>query len=99
MSFAPKLRAEAAEALPATTHADRTARPQTVGRGDEPWLHALLTAVKAESGWGLLINTSFNTKGKPILNTLEEALALLRDCEDLDYVLVEDWLFSKSLVF
>ena len=91
MSFAPKLRAEAAEALPATTHADRTARPQTVGRGDEPWLHALLTAVKAESGWGLLINTSFNT--------LEEALALLRDCEDLDYVLVEDWLFSKSLVF
>jgi predicted NodU family carbamoyl transferase len=98
MSFAPKLSRAAAEALPATTHHDNTARPQTVDEGDEPWLHALLQAVKARTGWGVLINTSFNTKGKPILNTLGEALDLLRDCEDLDYVLVEDWLFAKSSV-
>ena len=98
MSFAPKLTPVAAAALPAITHADGTARPQTVDESDEAWLHALLDAVKAETGWGVLINTSFNSRGKPILNTLSEALELLRDCEDLDYVLVEDWLFSKSRI-
>ena len=98
MSFAPRLTAAAAAALPAIAHADGTARPQTVAAEDEPWLHALLEAVRAETGWGVLINTSFNSKGKPILNTLEEALTLLRDCEDLDYVVVEDFLFSKGLV-
>lgn len=87
-----------ASSLPAIAHFDGTARPQTVTRDVDPWLHALLKAVKAETGWGVLVNTSFNTKGKPILNTLVEALTLLRDGEDLDYVLVEDWLFSKSLV-
>ena len=98
MSFAPRLLPAAAAALPAVTHADATARPQTVTAGGDPWLHALLTAVKEQTGWGVLINTSFNTRGKPILNSVAEALALLRDCEDLDYVLVEDFLFPKAIV-
>ena len=98
MSFAPRLKPEAAAALPAITHFDGTARPQTVSRDNEPWLHSLLEAMKAKTGWGVLINTSFNSRGKPILNTLAEALNLLRDCEDLDYVLVEDWLFAKSSI-
>ena len=98
MSFAPALRPAAAAALPAVAHFDGTARLQTVSKRNEPWLHALLEAVKARTGWGVLINTSFNSRGKPILNTLSEALELLRDCEDLDYVLVEDWLFSKSRI-
>ena len=62
----------------------------------ESWLYGLLSAVKAQTGWGVLINTSFNSRGKPILNTAAEALGLLADCDDLDYVLIEDWLFSKE---
>ena len=53
---------------------------------EDLWLHALLGAVKARTGWAVLINTSFNTRGRPILNTAAEALALLRDCEGLDAV-------------
>ena len=44
----------------------------------------------------MLINTSFNSRGKPILNSAREALELLRDCRELDFVLVEDWLFAKE---
>ena len=81
----------------------------------DPWLHALLLAVRAATapadagadtaaspgsggarGYALLINTSFNTRGRPILNTLSEALELLRSCPELDFVLVEDWLFRKE---
>jgi carbamoyltransferase len=98
MSFAPKLTAEASAALPAITHFDSTARQQTVREIDDPWLHALLGEVKARSGWAVLINTSFNTKGRPILNSAREALTLLRDCEELNYVLIEKWLFSKAQV-
>jgi hypothetical protein len=50
------------------------------------------------SGWAVLINTSFNTRGLPILNTCAEALELLRSSVDLDLVLVEDWLFAKDAV-
>jgi predicted NodU family carbamoyl transferase len=69
-----------------------------VTASSDPWVYDLLAAVKRRTGWGVLINTSFNTKGKPILNTVAEALALLRDCEDLDYVLIEDFLFAKAAV-
>lgn len=101
MSFAPALSAAAAEALPAVRHTDRTARPQTVSNvpgaaGYEPWLHAVLTEVQALTGWAVLINTSFNSRGRPILNSLAEALSLLVECDELDYVLVENWLFSKA---
>lgn len=76
------------------------------GKGDQgggssssdPWMFGLLSAVKASSGWGVLINTSFNTRGRPILNTASEALELLRSCPELDFVLIEDWLFDKSSV-
>ena len=45
MSFAPRLRPWVAAAYPAIVHFDGTARPQTVSKADEPWVHALLEAV------------------------------------------------------
>lgn len=62
MSFAPFLKPEATKALPAVTHADNSARPQTVSKSDDSWLHSLLLEVKKRTGWAVLINTSFNTK-------------------------------------
>lgn len=88
------------EELPSLAHFDGTARPQTVSsnRGDagyEPWLYKLLSEVKVLTGYGVLINTSFNSRGKPILNKISDALILLRECPDLDYVLINGWLFEK----
>ena len=109
MSFAPRLAPGAAEALPAVHHFDGTARPQTVtppaddeGGGDE-FMHALLAAIArvSEHGLGVLINTSFNTKGKPIVNIAAEALAMLCTLPDLTHVVVADaagvfWLFQEG---
>ena len=80
---------------PAMTHYDRSSRPQTVAAADDAWLHALLLAVAARTRCEALINTSFNARGRPILNTIADALGLLRTDDDLDYVLVDDWLFAK----
>ena len=64
---------------------------------DEPWLHQLLLAVQAERGRPLLLNSSFNTKGRPICNRISEALALLDDEPELDAVLIGDHLFRKRM--
>ena len=90
MSFAPRLTAAAAAALPDIVHFDGTARPQTVAPTDDAWLHKLLLAVKARTGWAVLINTSFNARGKPILNTAREALALPRDSPAMSAVVFDD---------
>jgi hypothetical protein len=98
MSFAAPLRPEMKREAPAIWHGDGTARPQTVTAAQEPWLHALLTAVKRETGLGLLVNTSFNTRGHPMINRADRALCALCGLADrgLDAVVVEDFLFRKE---
>ncbi len=75
-------------------HEDGTARLQTVTKEQNPVLHELLCEVNALTGVGILINTSFNSKGKPILTTIKEALQVLKDTE-LDGVWVNGYLFTK----
>jgi len=94
MEMAPQVRSDVLERFPALAHFDGTARHQSVGESDEPWLHSLLLAVGRRTGLAALINTSFNSKGKPIVNTISESLKMLDEHVDLDYVLIEDWLFQ-----
>merc|ERR1712003_254789 len=94
MTMAPRVRDEIREKFPALTHLDGTARHQSVGKHDEHWIHALLLAVRRPMGLAALINTSFNRRGKPIVNTVKESLAMLSEEDDLDYVLIEDFLFG-----
>merc|ERR1719191_1673055 len=96
MTMAPKIRYEIREKFPALAHVDGTARHQSVGARDEPWIHSLLLAVGRRTGLAALINTSFNRRGKPIVNTVKECLAMLSEERDLDYVLIEDFLFQKK---
>ena len=96
MSFAPLLRPAAQKSFPGIAHVDGTARPQTVSRARNPWLHRLLARVGASTGTPILINTSFNTHGKPILNSAREALRLLQASSDLDFVVIEDFLFYST---
>ena len=79
MSFALEVREEYKEQLAAVTHVDNTARVQTVTKGDNKILYKIL-----DHHGGVLVNTSFNIQGKPILNTLEEAFQILRTT-GLDY--------------
>ena len=97
MSFAPRLRPGIAEALPAIAHFDGTARCQTVTAAQDPWLHALLMAMQGRNGFAVLCNTSFNVRGRPIINRLDESLRLLDVTTDLDYLYVDGWLFRKQL--
>jgi len=95
MTMAPMVKPEIRKRYPALSHFDGTARHQSVSKEDEPWIHALLMAVGKLTGLASLINTSFNTKGKPIINTVRESLKALDELPDLDFVLIEDWLFAK----
>ena len=79
MSFALEVREEYKEQLAAVTHVDNTARVQTDTKGDNKILYKIL-----DHHGGVLVNTSFNIQGKPILNTLEEAFQILRTT-GLDY--------------
>ena len=95
MTFAAEIKEEFRKSLPAIVHFDGTARLQTVERKKNEWLWRLLEAVKKKTGKGVLCNTSFNTRGKPILNRMREAMKMLFELPDLNYVLVGDVLFSK----
>lgn len=78
MQFAAPVRPEAAHLIPAVTHVDITARLQTVGPQDDPFLRALLLAFEARSDVPVLLNTSFNRRDEPIVETPAEALATFR---------------------
>jgi carbamoyltransferase len=65
----PAKRAE----LPAVTHVDFSARLQTVDRATNPRFHALLTQFKRRTGCPVLVNTSFNVRGEPMVCTPEDA--------------------------
>ncbi|XP_072031403.1 nodulation protein NolO-like [Amphiura filiformis] len=99
MSFAPTMRDECRNMFPAVCHFDNTARLQTVSKESEPWFHSLLQEIgQRNGGYEILINTSFNVKGKPILNELKTALEIMDNEPDglLPYVVCEDWLFTRK---
>ncbi|MFE2141815.1 carbamoyltransferase [Streptomyces sp. NPDC059456] len=74
MLFTSEVRAEEREKIPSAVHADGTARVQTVPRDRDPFLHSVLTAFERLTGHPVLINTSFNVRGKPIIESPVEAL-------------------------
>ncbi len=59
--------------IPAVTHVDYSARIQTVHQETNPRYHALISAFKARTGCPVIVNTSFNVRGEPIVGTPEEA--------------------------
>ena len=68
------VRPEHRASLPAITHVNGSARLQTVSEQDNPDFHRLLKAVGRTTGRRMVLNTSFNVKGQPIVNTPEEAI-------------------------
>ena len=96
MSFAPELQSWVGEDLPAVKHFDNTARPQTLSKSTEPFLHSMLESIPKvlPGGKPVVINTPFNIKGQPIINMVEDSLFMLCDRPQLDYLFLEGYLFS-----
>lgn len=80
--------------VPAVVHKDGTGRLQSVTADRNPRYHALMSAFHALTGVPVLLNTSFNVAGKPILHTAEDAI-LMFYTSGLDALVVEDWLLTK----
>ncbi len=78
MQYAAPVRTDVAATVPAITHVDCTARLQTVGPHDDPFLRSLLLSFAARTGVPVLLNTSFNGKDEPIVETPREALESFR---------------------
>jgi carbamoyltransferase len=74
MLFVFDVKPDKRERIPSACHVDGTARVQTVNRRQNPRYHGLLEAFAARTGVPVLINTSFNTRGKPIVCTPRDAL-------------------------
>ena len=79
MSFSAKVKEEWRDKLKSITHVDGTARIQTVTRKQNPFMYDLLTEFKRVSGHGVLLNTSFNVNGKPILSSVSDAFNVFRE--------------------
>ena len=82
-------------ALPAVTHVDGSARPQTVDPETAPRFAALLAAFERRTGCPVLLNTSFNVRGEPIVCTPADALMTFVDA-GLDTLVLEDFLIERE---
>jgi carbamoyltransferase len=81
--------------LPAVTHLDHSARVQTVDEGDHPRFHRLLAEFERQTGCAVLINTSFNVRGEPMVATPEEAYrCFLRT--GMDCLVLGSYLLQKA---
>jgi carbamoyltransferase len=97
--------------IPAVTHVDYSARVQTVHVETNPRYHALLSTFKRRTGCAVLVNTSFNVRGEPIVCTPDEAFRCfmgtemevlvigncLLDKEDQDKSLIKDYRNAHEL--
>ena len=81
--------------LPAITHVDYSARVQTVHADTNPRYHELLQAFEQLTGCGVLVNTSFNVRGEPIVCTPTDAYRCFMRTE-MDYLVVENFFLDKN---
>ncbi len=81
--------------IPAVTHIDFSARVQSVSKKINPKYWELINTFKEKTGFGLIVNTSFNVRGEPIVCTPEDAYKCFIRTE-MDYLVIGDYLFDKK---
>jgi carbamoyltransferase len=94
MLFVYKVKEEYLGRLPAITHIDNTVRIQTVTRLQNPKFYELLENFKLETGYSVLVNTSFNIKGEPIVCSPQDAVKSFVSA-DMDYLIMGEYVISK----
>ncbi|MBT1704463.1 carbamoyltransferase C-terminal domain-containing protein, partial [Chryseosolibacter indicus] len=81
--------------MPAITHIDFSARIQTVHKETNPRYYELIEEFKKLTGYGVIVNTSFNVRGEPIICTPEDAYRCFMRTE-MDYLVVGNYVFAKK---
>jgi carbamoyltransferase len=94
MLLAPRVRPERAAQIPSVTHVDGTARVQTVSAAQQPLFHQLIRSFGKLSGIPMLINTSFNIRGEPIVCTPENAIRCFLGT-DIDFLAIGPFIVNK----
>jgi len=95
MLLAPYVLPGKAEIVPAITHVDNTARVQTVDKDLNPRYYALIKAFERQTGIPMLLNTSFNVAGEPIVETPEDAIKCFLST-DIDVLGIDNFFLSKK---
>lgn len=95
MVFVVPIQPDKIEQIPAVSHSDGTARVQTVSPQSNPKFYSLIDAFDQLTGTPMLVNTSFNDSGEPIVNTPDDALRSFR-ATNLDYLVLGDYLISRN---
>lgn len=80
--------------IPATTHINNTARVQTVNKNIDPLYHSLIKSLEKLNGKPVVLNTSFNIRGQPIVETPLEALSTFAG-SGLDKLIIGNFLIEK----
>jgi len=82
--------------IPAVTHVDYSARVQTVRRDENQPYYDVIQAFYSLTGYPVVVNTSFNVRGEPIVNTPEEAYRCFMRTE-MDYLVLGNFLLDKQV--
>lgn len=90
-----EVKPEARELLAAVTHVDGTARVQVVRRSENPDFWSLISAFRDRTGVGVLLNTSFNNRHEPIVQSLHDGIRTLLTTS-LDCLVIEGWVIQRS---
>lgn len=95
MTIAARVKEEAKAKIPGVVHVDGTARVQTVAKEDNPLFYDLLKAFEKISGVPIVVNTSFNLKGEPIVCSPEDAWQSFLETE-MDFLVMGNFLIGKK---
>ncbi len=98
MLFVHRVRPRWRRRIPAVVHVDGTARVQTVARDEEPLLHRLLEAFERRTGVPVLVNTSLNTEGRPMVDDPRDALECF-GASPIDALVLGPFVVRRSALF
>jgi carbamoyltransferase len=96
MTLSARVLPHATHTIPAVCHVDGSARVQTISRQSDPFMYALLRAHEAKTGVPVLINTSFNFGGEPIVETPTEAIASFAKADDVHCLILHNHCLEKT---
>lgn len=96
MTKSQRIRPEHVERLPALVHPDGSTRAQTLSEEQDPELHRWLLELERQTGYPILVNTSFNRGGEPIVEGPMEALDMFLCRPDIDVLLLGPWLVERD---
>ncbi|MFV9644665.1 MAG: carbamoyltransferase [Desulfobacterales bacterium] len=94
MSMLDRLKVKRSD-IPAVTHLDYSARLQTVNQKDKPDYHKVISEFEKLTGCAVIVNTSFNVRGEPIICSLEDAYRCFMRTE-MDVLVMEDYMLFKE---